>query len=337
MKNNFRKFIISRTDSIGDVVLTLPVAGILKSCFPDCTIIFLGRDYTKPVAEACECIDEVISWDEIATLKGKEGVRFIQSLNADSIIHVFPRKEIAAYAKQAGIPLRVGTSHRLYHWFTCNRLLNFTRNNSNLHESQLNLKLLEPFGINREYSLPELQNYSFFKKIKPLNPDLKLLFNDNRFKLILHPKSKGSAREWGVSKYKELIALLPKDKVQIFVTGTAQEGESFKELLGYDKHTIDMTGKLSLVELISFINNCDGLVAASTGPLHLAAVMGKKAIGLYSPVRPIHPGRWAPIGPNAKFLVASESCGNCTRKIGCNCLSSIKAQDVADTILRELK
>ncbi|RYG01290.1 MAG: glycosyl transferase family 9, partial [Chitinophagaceae bacterium] len=38
--------IISRTDSIGDVVLTLPMAKIIKQQFPDCRIAFLGKEYT---------------------------------------------------------------------------------------------------------------------------------------------------------------------------------------------------------------------------------------------------------------------------------------------------
>ncbi len=35
--------IISRTDSIGDVVLTLPVAAVLKKYFPEIKIGFMGK------------------------------------------------------------------------------------------------------------------------------------------------------------------------------------------------------------------------------------------------------------------------------------------------------
>ena len=36
------RIILSRTDSIGDVVLTLPMAAALKQSFPGCTVVFLG-------------------------------------------------------------------------------------------------------------------------------------------------------------------------------------------------------------------------------------------------------------------------------------------------------
>ncbi|NLF41723.1 MAG: glycosyltransferase family 9 protein, partial [Bacteroidales bacterium] len=44
--------IISRTDAIGDVILTLPLASYLKSLEPGRKIIFLGRNYTKAIIEA---------------------------------------------------------------------------------------------------------------------------------------------------------------------------------------------------------------------------------------------------------------------------------------------
>jgi heptosyltransferase-3 len=52
--------IISRTDSIGDVVLTLPMAGIIKQFLPQSNIIFLGRNYTKDVIALSEHVDEFV-------------------------------------------------------------------------------------------------------------------------------------------------------------------------------------------------------------------------------------------------------------------------------------
>ena len=65
---------------------------------------------------------------------------------------------------------------------------------------------------------------------------------------------------------------------------------------------LDVTGKLSLSELITLIASCDALVAASTGPLHIASAAGKRAVGIYSERKPIHPGRWMPVGKNAVYI-----------------------------------
>jgi ADP-heptose:LPS heptosyltransferase len=105
-------------------------------------------------------------------------------------------------------------------------------------------------------------------------------------------------------------------------------------LLKHKNRVTDLTGKLSLAELISFINSCDGLVAGSTGPLHIAAALGKRAIGLYAPMRPIFPQRWAPIGKNADYLVLDKQCEACRKTMDCECIRSIKPEQVAEKLNR---
>ena len=68
---------------------------------------------------------------------------------------------------------------------------------------------------------------SFLKK-----NNFKEILDSNKFNLILHPKSKGSAREWPLEKYTELIEILPKDKFKIFVTGTERRGRIYSRFFG---------------------------------------------------------------------------------------------------------
>lgn len=333
MFKNPKTIIFSRTDSIGDVMLTLPMIGIFKEFFPSCKIIFLGKKYTKAIADSCKNIDVFLDWDELVSQPPKDRPAILKSLTADAIIHIFPNRKISTLAKKAKIPLRIGTSHRIYHWLTCNKLVNFTRKNSNLHEAQLNLKLLEHFGIKKDYSLKELENYYGLKAIEKTE-GLKNLIDDGRFNLILHPKSKGSAREWGLANFSDLIKHLPDDKFKIFITGTKEEGEMMENFFSENPHTIDLTGKFSLGELIAFINSADGIVAASTGPLHIAAALGKTAIGIYAPMRPIHPGRWAPVGKNANVFVLDKICKDCRKKKDCVCIRSVSPLEVAKKLLK---
>lgn len=315
------RILLSRTDSIGDVVLTLPMAGVLKQQFPDCYIIFLGRRYTRPVIEACRFVDEFVDWGELS-------ISHLASLKADVIIHVFPVKENCKAAKKAGIPLRIATAGRFFTWLTCNNLLRIPRKNSGLHEAQLNLKLLAPLGITREFSLEEIPEFYGL-----IPQPLLLEEKGSAFTLILHPRSKGSAREWGLENFGRLIELLPAEKFNILITGTKEEGDSMREFLTrYNSRITDLTGNLSLLEFLSLIGTCDGLVAASTGPLHIAAALGKKAIGLYAPMRPIFPKRWAPLGKNATYLVLDKTCSDCRKSMDCECIRAIRPEEVAARI-----
>jgi ADP-heptose:LPS heptosyltransferase len=325
-----RKIIISRTDAIGDVVLTLPVAGVLRSLYPDAQLLFLGRSYTEEVVRACVHVDKFLNWDEWKKLPAQEAADAMAATGADTLIHVFPDPLIARLARRAGIRERIGTTNRLYHWLTCNRLVRLSRRHSPLHEAQLNLRLLEPLGAKKEYSREEIAAFYGLSRLQPLPPEIAALPDPGKFNLVLHPTSRGSAREWGLENFRQLIQALPRDGFSIFVTGTAGDGALLRPLFDQFPFLTDLTGRLSLGQLISFLSRMDGLVAASTGPLHLAAALGIHALGIYPPIRPMHPGRWAPIGVNAKVFVKQGECEACRQTGNCTCI-----REIAPGLLRD--
>jgi ADP-heptose:LPS heptosyltransferase len=331
--DKIKRIIISRSDNLGDVILTLPMAGILKHNIPDTEIIFIGKTYSQAIIESSEYIDDFINIDDLRNRPYKIQIDFLRKKNADLIIHVFPNKHIAKLAKLAKIPYRIGTSHRLFHLTSCNKLVNLSRKKSDLHEAQLNIKLLKPLGLNTNFTISEISNFYGFNKFKKLPKKFEDLLSVKRFNLILHPKSKGSAREWGLDNFGRLIDILPENKYKIFITGTGYEGELMHNFLEkYSNRVVNLTGKLNLHELISFISKSDGLVAASTGPLHIAAAAGIRAIGIFAPMRPIHPGRWQAIGKKADFIVKDEYCDDCRKTNDCHCIRDISAYQVKEKL-----
>ena len=327
------RILLSRTDSIGDVILSLPMAGFIKEAIPDAHIIFMGKSYTKDVILCSEHVDEFLNWDDFSNLPDGQAVQKMKALNANAIVHVFPRKEIAQLAKKAELPLRIGTTGRIYHLLTCNKLIRFSRKRSDLHESQLNLKLLDGLGIKTEASLEEVNSHMGFTRLPGLpNEAMSWLALDKK-NIILHPTSQGSAVEWGLDNFNALIKALPQEKYKVFISGTKEDEKFLHGRIDFGQsHVTSILGKLSLKDFIAFIAHCDGLVAASTGPLHIAAALDKLAIGLYSPRRPIHPGRWKPIGKQAKALVFKEGCIQCAKGEKCNCIQDIKPQSVSNLL-----
>jgi ADP-heptose:LPS heptosyltransferase len=329
-----KKIIISRTDSIGDVVLTMPICAWIKKTFPDYQLIFLGKSYTEPVVQCFDCIHEFINWDHIANLSSKAQVSIFEAIQADAIIHVFPNKVIARLAKKAKIKTRIGTSHRSFHWLTCTDKMNFTRKNSSLHESQLNFELLRPFGLP---NIPSIETINGLVKAyfspKELSLSEILKFNQQQPYVILHPKSQGSAVEWPISNYMELAKILVENGKIVCFTGTEKEGLLFRNLMPKDDHIIDLSGKLTLTQLFYLIRHAEALVACSTGPLHISGISGICTIGLFSPRRPIHPGRWQPLGEKVKILVKDPDCLTCKTGKPCYCISTITVDQVEKALL----
>lgn len=332
-----KKVLISRSDAIGDVMLALPLAGLLKEMLgKDIQVAFLGRTYTYDVINVCEHVDEFYNYDSFKNFDARGRISFLREINADVILHVFPREDIASAARQAGIPFRVGTTHRLYHIWNCNQLVSFSRKNSSYHESQLNTFLLKDLGLHEIPTLEKLASLTGFTKIPVLDEKLSNRLSKNKFKLILHPGSNASAREWNKVHYLDLIRYLPPEKVQIIITGSENERHGMEDWLkSLPGNALDLVGRLNLQELIAIINASDGLIAASTGPLHIASALGKHCLGIFPPIRPMHPGRWAPIGPFAEVAVVDKSCSDCRNEpMKCHCINEVSAGQVSDRVNR---
>lgn len=329
----FDKILISRTDSLGDVTLTLPIAAKIKEHFPKSTIVFIGKSYTQPIIVACKDIDEFIHIDDF--LKKEEKSR--EYSNA-AIIHVLPSPSVAFKAKKLKISLRIGTTNRWYHWFTCNKLIRLSRRKSSLHEAQLNFKLLDGLNITGAMPKPdEIAALHGITRLELLPSKFSALIDKNKYNLILHPKSQGSGREWPVDHYKELIRLLDDSRFTIFISGTEKEKEAIKPITEqFGNKVINIVGAMSLPEFIAFINACDGLIASSTGPLHIAAALGRDALGIFPPIRPLHPERWAPIGANAHIFVVNKNCSDCKKDAAaCHCMQEILPRQL-ESALNEL-
>lgn len=306
------KILLSRTDKIGDVMLTLPMAGILKSIYPECKIFFLGRNYTEEVIRCSKHVDVFIDWDKLNN--HLDPIDELKKFEIDIAIHVFPNKKFAKLAKLAQIPIRIGTNRRWFHFLYCNRLVNLSRKNSLLHEAQLNILLLRT--LKNEFSknllktiinLKSISDYYGFTEIESLSENhiAAKLIHPNKINLILHPKSGGSAHEWPMENFIALINSLPKEKFNIFFTGTGLEKEFIDSFKIKDVHNV--SGLMNLREFVQFIKMCDALVAGSTGPLHIAAALGKHTIGLYPFEHSMHPRRWGALGEKSENLIMNDT------------------------------
>ena len=328
--NPSQTILISRTDSLGDVALTLPICASLKSQAHPPRIVFIGRAYTQALIVACPFIDAFMDWDTLKTLPSKQAVEMLNATGADTIVHVFPNRPLALLAARAKIRTRIGTAHRFYHWYSCTRLPFFSRKKAALHESQLNYKLLASLGLDVP-GWERLPQTGLLRASEALPVDIESQLSSSQ-KVILHFKSQGSALEWGLPNFLSLTKLLLEKGIQVVLTGTEQEGKMFRHLLPQHPLLLDTTGKLTLGQLITLIDSCDGLVAASTGPLHLAGLLGKTAIGLFSPRRPIHPERWKPLGHRSKTLVYDPDCPACKAGKLCKCIEQISPSRVLETL-----
>ncbi len=325
--------ILSRPDALGDAVVTMTTAGWLKKHDPAVRLVVIAKEYTRDVWARCVHVDRVIPLEDLDRAGERIAPLELQTIGAGAIVHVFPDRSVARWAKEAGIPRRIGSSHRWWNWFSCNERVAFSRKRSLLHEAQLNIRLLEPLGMAVPRSIDELIPHIGYIAPAP-SAEVRALLRPGVKNILLHPLL-GSGVGWGLPNFKALIEAVDPQGYHCVITGTAAEAERYRpELPLHLAHVTDTGGRLDLAGLSGLIGACDAFVSASTGPLHLAAASGVRAIGLFSMRRPIFPTRWAPIGRDAHVLVHDPACARCASGRACDCIQRISPRRVIDLLER---
>jgi len=331
------RILISRTDGMGDLCLTLPVFGWIKSVMPQVTTQLLVAPYAESLARKSKYVDEVWVWRDRSPHASESLLRETQ---ADHIIHVFPQKELALAAQRAGIQNRSGVVGRPYHWFTCNRWVFQNRKSSGLHETELNLRIVaRALGLNP----PSVQEISQMAPqwVGYVPREGAGTREESRPRVLLHPFSFGSGREWPLSYFAEVSHALVAQGWEVWVGGSREEGTkvSPEQRSRFSAHchwafgTHDLQGYLELIETM------DALVASGTGPLHVAGISGRRAVGIFPPRRSIDASRWAPIGEGVRVLqkelkktegpLCKKPCSNTQ----CHCMADVSPDQVIRAVL----
>ena len=119
--NSKNRFLLIRTDRIGDTILTLPSVSAIRKNFPKSFIAFLSQPYTQPLIEQYSGIDLFITYDPDGRHKGWNGIsqlcQELKEYNFHAAILFYPKVELAFALYKAKIPVRIGTGFRWYSFF----------------------------------------------------------------------------------------------------------------------------------------------------------------------------------------------------------------------------
>ena len=338
LKGNERILVV-RTDRIGDLVLATPVFEALKNSYPNLEIDALVSSYASPVLQNNPHFDRVLVYD---STRHRSLLETLRQNKYDLTILVYPRPGLAWLVFRAGIAVRIGTAYRWYSLLFTHKI-NQHRSRVEKHESEYNLEMLRPLGFQSGKILPKIYlSKNEIEAAEALLRDCGL--NQNDLKVIIHPGGGRSSLRWPDEKFGELaLQLKQRISVRILVSGDENEKRFTQKVMQHlNQDAIDLTGKLNLRQLAAVISQSHLIVTNSTGPLHLAAALGTRAVGLYCPIKTASPVRWGPYGsghvtlrpPLKPCRCSVEKC-----KRG-NCMDLIKTEEViqaAEGILNEVR
>ncbi|MGH7379123.1 MAG: glycosyltransferase family 9 protein [Candidatus Methylomirabilales bacterium] len=121
---------------------------------------------------------------------------------------------------------------------------------------------------------------------------------------VLIPGARWATKRWPLDRFAAVAAGLLTEKVHVLVVGEEAPGGGG----GWPAGVQDLRGKTSLVELGSLLSRVRLVIANDTGPMHLAAALGRPVIALMGPT---DPGRTGPAAPGHRVLSGFPPCSPC--------------------------
>jgi heptosyltransferase III len=317
---SFKNILLIRTDRIGDVVLSLPMLPMLRKQFPTARITVMVRSYTKEIVQHHPCVDEVMLWEDEASLS--DYVRILKKKSFDVAILPYPRFRLALIAFLAGISERVGTGYRWYSMLF-NKKIYEHRKDAKKHEAEYNLNLLVAIGVETTKDLEFTFPISEASKVV-VNNELQNhgLSFDSKY-VVLHPGSGGSARDWSPENFAKLgDEIISRYNIGVVITGGKGEEQLVEKVQSsMKKAAVALVGKFNLEELGALYQHAKVFVANSTGPLHIASILGTPVIAFYPPITQCSATRWGPY--TTKKIVFSADNNLCTQCNGKECQSNV--------------
>lgn len=320
-----RRLLVVGPGGLGDTLLTWPVLQRLRQAEPALHITWIGRRAYAPIVQMMG-VQQHQAGEDLAAggfdFRGFDAALSFADLGADFF---------GGLDRLAAVPLRIGpaAARQRPRWW--NHLVHTTRFGRPRHEALRYLRLLRPFGVIDAGPLAALPG------APPLQAPAVALPADlpARGAVVLHPFSMGHAREWPIGYWIALAQQLAEQRRAVVFTGSAAEGERLAAAWPVAQRpagVADAFGRLDLAQLAALLGAADAVLACSTGPLHLAAALGTRTLGLFVPRKGLGVERWAAIGPAALSVQVQPRCGRRCQNGACPCIEALQPQRIAQAL-----
>ena len=332
-----KRILISRTDRIGDVVLSTPVIKALRGAYPHAYIAMMVSPSTKDIIEGNPYLDEVIVYDKdqkhkswLATLKFSA---HLKKKGFDLAVLLHPTNRVHLVVFFSAIKQRLGYDRKL--GFLLNRRLKHAKQFGHKHEIEYNLDLLKVLGI----SVRDKELYV------PLKPESELwviaLFKKEGLKysdriLAVHPGASCPSKIWPIERFAQVADRLVKEHgFKVVLVAGAHDVKLAKDVESTMHHPVlNLAGKTSVSQLASLLKRCALFISNDSGPVHIASGVGTPVISIFGRKQAgLSPKRWGPLGKKDKYLHKDVGCidclaHNCIKEFAC--LKAITVDDVVN-------
>lgn len=110
--------------------------------------------------------------------------------------------------------------------------------------------------------------------------------------VLLAPTAGWGAKEWPSERYGAVAAMLGRAGFRVLVNAPSHEDATARAVVAASGGAARVA-PCTMAELIALVRRAALVIAGDTGPLHLAAALGRPVVGLYGPTDPARTGPYA--------------------------------------------
>ena len=277
----FRDIFVVKPSSMGDVVHTLPAVALIKRAWPEARLRWLVNPEWAPLLEGNPDIDEVVPFprrDLAGLLKLPAQLRWLRTLRrnyASDLVLDFQcllRSALAGRACRRADGMFLGLSDaREGARFFYDRVVSVGRE----HAVDRYLKI--PVALGLDTSGPAIWHLPAGSPPQGLN--LAEPF------CLLHPFSRGAGKSLSVE---DVAAFAKALRHPVVLAGRTDERIPATE------NVVDLLNRTSIPELIWLIRQARFVVSVDSGPMHIAAAITSRLLGIHTWSDPARVGPYEP-------------------------------------------
>ncbi len=285
-----QSFLLVRLGSLGDIIFTLPTVAALRDSFPDARIDWLVDARWRALVEGNPDLTETIVLPDRKAGSFFACGKTIRARNYSCAIDIQALYKSAVLARISGAPQRIGFTRafvreRGAEWFYTTRVAPTAP-----HMVEQNLALAYAAGAKQGKPRFPLQIPVSARKFADETLARTGLNNFG----VLSLGGGWLSKCWPAARFGELAKLLfERHSMRFLINCGPGESEMAREAVAAAGPAAPQIIEAQLGELMEFLRRAQLVIAADSGPLHLAVALGTPVVGLYGPTSPARNGPYS--------------------------------------------
>lgn len=332
-----QNILVSTPNWLGDVIFSMPVFQAIKENYPGSRLTAFCVPRVKDVLSLCQYVDDTIVYDEdgqdrplfakMAMVPGLAKRQF------DVALVLRPSLSRSLIFALSGIPRRIGFTSKAHSLFLTSSLA--MDGNDQIHRSDVYLRLVEAQGLKVRSHFPVLLISEELRGRSAALLNARGLRSNEPY-AVLNAGGNWDLKQWPWRSFAELTGRISREMgVRVVLPGSPKDQERVERIAEHSGVSpVRIAGDTDLCLLAAVMAGAEFVVSSDSGPLHLAAAVGSKTIGIFGPTRP---GITGPRGKGTALVVEKDV--RCNRApcyyLECpdnRCMKSVSVEDVFEAV-----